>query len=199
MGSINQKKSCVVIGFCIAFPMVHACVCHCQILGNIHVRVSRSGWGLGFGSVRVLSSLLLGRSGFMMRFCSNVFEYLSSGSYVQLIDVGNRYICSLSTAMSFKSRKTNIDRIEQAVRSMRALAFTHAQYEGFVVEAIMNPSPDAVFTDSSFCHRSCLMWPRSPRIWHDSLIIVHPPCEATHAVPNTRSSGLDTFGALSAY
>jgi hypothetical protein len=41
------------------------------------------------------------------------------------------------------------------------------------------------------------MWPRSLRIWYESLIIVH--ARATHVVPNTRSSGLDTYGALSAY
>lgn len=48
------ERRCVFMGLSIVFPMAHRCVCHDLILGNKHLRVSRSGWGLGFG--RSLSS-----------------------------------------------------------------------------------------------------------------------------------------------
>lgn len=106
---------------------------------------------------------------------------------MQLTDVGNRYVCSLSTAMSFESRETNIDGIEQAVRSMRALASIHTQYvEGFVVEAIMNPSPDAVFTDSSFCHRSCLCRDHM-NLWKE-VTVVRSHIVASREIESTTSS-----------
>ena len=65
-----------------SFHMSEGYICRC-VLGNKNLRVSR--YRRGLGSEWVLSSLRLGRSGFMMRFSSEVSEFGWVGA------IGERY------------------------------------------------------------------------------------------------------------